>query len=290
MRLLVLGGTVFLGRHVVEAALARGHDVSLFHRGRQARGLYPEAEEILGDRDGGLGALDGREWDAVIDTSGRDSRLVRASAEALVDRVGHYTFVSSGSAYADHSRFGMDENSPTIDDPGSDDYGAQKAQCEREVLDVLGERCAIVRPGLIVGPYDPTDRFDWWVRRIAAGGKVVAPEPRDQPVQVIDARDLAEWMVRLDRGTFGAVGDVMTMEQFLERLIAACGSDVELDWTPEEQLLAQGVEPWDDMPLWLGPSKYPEFAGFMAVSNARAVAARLRFRPIEDTVRDVRGT
>lgn len=288
MRLLVLGGTVFLGRHVVQVALARGDDVTLFHRGRHARGLFPDADEVLGDRDGGLAALDGREWDAVIDTSGQDPLLVRASAEALTGRVGRYTFVSSVSAYADHSRLGMDESEPTLE--SGDDYGARKAQCEREVTEAFADRAAIVRPGLIVGPHDPTDRFDWWVRRIAAGGTVVAPEPRDQPVQVIDARDLAEWMLDAPTGVFDAVGDVMTMEAFLGTLIAATGSDAELEWTSEEDLLAQGIEPWDDMPLWVCASRNPETAGFLAVSNARAVAAGLRFRPLANTVHDVRGS
>lgn len=165
-------------------------------------------------------------------------------------------------------------------------YGPQKAACEREVNDVFRDRGAIVRPGVIVGPHDPTDRFDWWVRRIAGGGRVVAPEPRDQPVQVIDARDLAAWMLDIPPGIFNAVGDVMTMEAFLHALLAASRSDAELDWTSEENLLVAGVEPWDDMPLWVAPSANPGFAAFLALSNARAVSAGLRFRPLEATVRD----
>lgn len=286
MKLLVLGGTVFVGRHVVEAALARGYEVTLFHRGRNARGLFPDAEEVLADRSAGLAALEGGEWDVVIDTSGYVPNVVRASADALAERVGRYTFVSSVSAYADHSRLGMTEDSPVFR-VESNDYGPRKAACEREVLEVFPDRGAIVRPGVIAGPHDPTDRFNRWVRRIAAGGRVAAPEPRDQPVQVIDARDLAGWMLDVPPGVFNAVGDTMTMEAFLETLIAACGSDAELEWTSEDDLLAQGIEPWDHIPLWVAPSQNPDLAGFLALSNARAVAAGLRFRPLAATVRDV---
>jgi 2'-hydroxyisoflavone reductase len=296
MRLLVLGGTVFLGRHVVEAALARAHDVTLFHRGRNARGLFPQATELLGDRDGGLAPLAQGEWDAAIDTSGFVPRIVRASAELLADRVGHYTFVSSGSAYADHSRAGMSEDAPLaeLDEPGSEDverhYGALKALAEGEVEAAFAGRSAIVRSGLIVGPLDPTNRFTYWVTRIAAGGRVLAPEPRDQAVQVIDGRDLAGWMVDLAErraaGTFNAVGDVMTMEAMLDEIRGATASDAAFAWVPEDQLLEAGVEPWEELPLWLAPASDPGFAAFMAVSNARARSAGLRLRPLPETVAD----
>jgi 2'-hydroxyisoflavone reductase len=291
MRLLILGGTVFLGRHVVTDALERGHDVTLFHRGRTARGLYPAAEEVLGDRDGGLDVLQGRTWDAIVDTSGFVPRLVGDSARL---DAGHYTFVSSGSVYADHSRPGIDEDAPlaTLDDPSSEDvasyYGELKALCEAEVANAFPQRAAIVRSGLIVGPYDPTNRFTYWVTRIAEGGRVLAPEPRDQPVQVIDGRDLAGWMLDLAQrrtaGTFNAVGDPLPMEDLLEAIRAATGSDADLVWLPEQRLLDAAVEPWEELPLWLAPAADPQHAEFLNVSNERAVAAGLRLRPLAETI------
>ena len=296
MRLLVLGGTRFLGRHVAEAALARGHDLTLFNRGLADPSAFPAATRLVGDRDGGLDALADGEWDAVVDTSGYVPRVVRASAELLADRAATYVFVSTVSAYADTSQLGMTEDAPTVglDDPDSEDvgahYGGLKALCEDVVVEATGGRAAIVRPGLIVGPHDPTNRFTYWVTELANGGEVVAPEPRDQPVQVIDARDLAAWMVDLAErggtGAFNAVGDVSTMEGVLTATAAAVGSDAQLRWVAEEDLLADGVEPWSGLPLWLAPGANPDHRGFMAISNARAKAAGLRLRPLEETVRD----
>ena len=296
MRLLILGGTRFAGRHIAAAALGRGWQVTLFNRGQSDPDAFPDAEHLSGDRDGGLDALANGTWDAVVDTSGYVPRVVGASAELLADRVGLYVFVSSVSVYADKSQLGLTEDAPLVelDDPATEDvdehYDGLKVLCERAVQRAMDGRAAIVRPGLIVGPHDPTNRFTYWVTTIARGGHVVAPEPRDQPVQVIDARDLADFTLRLidDRRTdaFNAVGDVSTMEDTLQTIVAATGADAQLDWVPEKQLLEDGVEPWTDMPLWLAPESDPGYRGFLARSNERAKQAGLRLRPLEDTVRD----
>ncbi|MGH2716352.1 MAG: NAD-dependent epimerase/dehydratase family protein [Thermoleophilaceae bacterium] len=296
MRLLILGGTLFLGRHLAEEAMARGHDLTLFNRGRTAPELFPEAEHLRGDRDGDLGALREREWEAVIDTSGDDPGMVGESAALLASAVGHYTFVSSISAYGTFSEPGMDENAPTArseSEDVSEGYGARKAACERAVADAFPGRSCVVRSGLLIGPHDPTERFSVWVRRLAAGGRVRAPADHDQPVQLIDARDLAAWMLagaeHLRVGTFNVTGPAkpVTLGDMLERVRAATGGGAELDWVDGETLLAEGLEPWDDVPLWLDLPRHPELRGFMAVEVARALAAGLAFRPIEETVRDL---
>src|SRR5688572_29497367 len=197
MRLLVLGGTKFLGRAVVEAAVARGHEPTLFHRGLTNPGLFPDLEHLRGDRDGGLAALQGRTWDAVIDPSGYVPRIVRASAELLADAVEHYTFISSISVYPSFPTPGMDESSPvgTLEDPTVEDvpahYGPLKALCEQAAEAAMPGRVFHVRAGLIVGPNDPSDRFTYWPVRVAKGGDVLAPGSPERPVQIIDVRDLA---------------------------------------------------------------------------------------------------
>ncbi|MFI5370452.1 MAG: NAD-dependent epimerase/dehydratase family protein, partial [Candidatus Eisenbacteria bacterium] len=202
MRLLILGGTVFLGRHVAGAALERGHQVTLFHRGRSNPGVWPAAEHVIGDRDGGLDALGGRTWDAVVDTSGYVPRLVRAAARRLSGVVGHYVFVSSVSAYAEITRPLADEShplaalvDPTVETVTGETYGGLKAACERAAEEEMPGRVASIRAGLLVGPHDTSDRFPYWPRRIARGGETLAPAPREHPTQFVDARDLAEWMV-----------------------------------------------------------------------------------------------
>src|SRR5882762_6808084 len=202
MRILVLGGTRFLGRGFVVAAQARGHELTLFNRGRTNPELHPRVERILGDRDGGLGALAGRTWDAVVDPSGFFPRVVGASARALAGSVGRYLFVSSISVYAEPIPHGVDETAPVapladpaVEDIGGGAYGGLKALCEDRVREAFGERATVVRPGLIVGPHDTTDRFPYWPRRIARGGEVLAPGEPSAPVQLIDARDLAAFMV-----------------------------------------------------------------------------------------------
>jgi 2'-hydroxyisoflavone reductase len=292
MKLLVLGGTQFVGRHLVETALARGHEVTIFNRGRTRPELFPEVERLTGDRDGDLGALATGRWDAVLDPSGYVPRVVRASADLLAPRVGRYLFVSTISVYADVSRPGVDEDAPLAqleretEDRHGPAYGPLKALCEQVVREVYGERATIVRPGLVVGPWDPTGRFTYWPVRIAAGGRVLAPEPRQGAVQLIDARDLAEFCVRLVEedvaGVFTATGPEEPLT--LEQVLAACPGAAELVWAPADWLLAQGVQPWLELPLWLGDD--PHDAGHGQLDNSRALRAGLRFRPLEQTIAD----
>jgi 2'-hydroxyisoflavone reductase len=293
-----LGGTVFLGRDLVASALERDHDVSLFNRGRSGPGLFADVEHLAGDRDGDLRALEGRTWDAVIDTSGYVPRLVDASAQLLASSVEHYTFISSASVYADHGLAALDETAPlaSLPDPRSEDvaehYGALKACCEQRVAAHFPDGALILRPGLIVGPHDPTNRFTYWVDRVARGGDVLAPQPAGQPLQLIDARDLANWILLLveDRrtGVFNATGPErpLTLGAFLEACRDATGSDVRWVWVEEAFLLEQGVEPWDELPLWLAPGAHPDLRGFLAIDNAKALRAGLRFRPLAETIQD----
>jgi 2'-hydroxyisoflavone reductase len=297
MKLLVLGGTVFLGRHLVQLALGRGHEVTLFNRGQTNPGLFPTAEEIHGDRTNGLDALAGREWDAVVDTSGYVPRVVAMSAEALAGRCAHYTFISSISVYRSLARPGATEDVPvgTLEDESAeevtgDTYGPLKALCEESVRSAIPGGALIVRPGLIVGPDDPTERFTYWPVRVARGGEVLAPVGPGVPVQFIDVRDLASWTLKLIErratGTFHATGlpGSVTLGALLEASRSLSGSDARITWVDELFLLERKVQPWSDLPLWVGSA--PEMAGFSAVDVSRAVASGLRFRPIEETIRD----
>jgi len=297
MRLLVLGGTVFLGRHLVEAALARGHEVTIFNRGQHGPELFAGVERLRGDRDGGLGGLAGRTWDAALDTSGYVPRVVRASAELLAGAVATYAFVSSVSVYRDFAQVGMDETAPlatladeTEEEVTGETYGALKALCERAVQSSLAGRALIVRPGLIVGPHDPTGRFTYWPARIARGGEVLAPAPPEQVVQFIDARDLAEWMLgmvqRQASGVYHATGPAqpLTMGALLGACHAQAGGEARITWVDEEFLQAQHVGPWMELPLWIPASEESE-RGFQAVDCSRAIGAGLTFRPLETTIR-----
>ena len=287
MRLLVLGGTKFLGRAAVEVALEREHEVTLFNRGETNPELFPETEKLRGDRDGGLSALEGREWDAVIDPSGFVPRVVRTSAE-LLQGSGHYVFVSSGSVYAEPYSPGYDESAPTVEleNPESEDvlkdYGALKKACEDVVREVFPNAHTNVRAGLIVGPHDPSGRFPYWPLRIAAGGEALAPAPPERLVQFIDVRDLGAWLVDACEngltGTFNATGEPVALGEVL----AACPGDAQPVWVDEAFLLEQSVGPWMELPLWVPTSE----EAFLQMSVAKAVAAGLRFRPIEDTARD----
>lgn len=291
MRLLVLGGTRFLGRALVEQALADRHEVTLFNRGRTNPQLFPEAEKLSGDRTLDLGALQGREWDAVIDVAGFLPRVVSLSVEALRGRVGQYVFVSSISVYADQSVPPV-EGAPVTEladpeDETVETYGAQKAACERLCEAAFGERALIVRPGLIVGPHDSTDRFTYWPVRVAAGGRVLAPgAPRD-PVQFVDVRDLSGWILRATRaglaGTFNATGESMPFVRLLEECKQVTGSDAELVWVPSARLLAAGVEEWMGVPLWIAS---PGWQAANRVVVKKALAAGLTFRPLAETIRD----
>ena len=294
MKLLLLGGTKFLGRHFVEAALAREHEVTLFHRGETGAGLFPELDHILGDRDGGLEPLEGREWDAVIDTSGYLPRVVRDSARLLANATAHYTFVSSISVYADHSQPGTTEEAEValledvLVEEVMENYGGLKALCEKVVERELPGRTLVVRPGLIVGPNDPSDRFSYWVDRLARGGEVLAPDDPEHAVQFIDVRDLAEWMLRqVEAQTVGVIHATgpeqpCTLEQVLEACREVAASEATLNWVKAELLTEQGVGEWIDMPLWIHD---PGFAGHSRIDISRALEASLSFRPLDETVR-----
>lgn len=296
MKLLILGGTVFLGRHIVEAARQRGHEITLFTRGERNPDLFPDVEKLRGNRDGNLTPLEGRRWDAVIDTSGYVPRVVRASAELLKGGVAHYTIISSISVYAAFETPGMDEAAPvgTLADEGVEEitgetYGPLKALCERAVEEVMPGRALIIRPGLIVGPYDPTDRFTYWPRRVARGGEVLAPDRPDRATQFIDARDLADWTVRMVEagatGVYNATGPAerLAMGHLLDVCNAAGGGSATFTWVPEPFLLDAGIGPWMELPLWVPES---EGAGFSSVSIAKAGGAGLTFRSLDVTVRD----
>jgi 2'-hydroxyisoflavone reductase len=289
MHILILGGTLFLGRHVVDAALERGDEVTLFNRGQTRPDLFPEVEKLRGDRDGDLCALAGRDFDAVVDTSGRVPRLVSETLDALGE-VGHYTFVSTISVYADLSR-PPTESSPLAElqeptEVWEEAYGELKVLCENVVRERFPD-AFIPRPGLIVGPWDPTGRFTYWPARFAAGGRVLAPLPPEADTQVIDARDLAEWILLAAEeklgGTYNAVGPVTTREHVLETCAAVAGTDAELVWVDPDFLNAQGVEEWMELPLWLYDEQY---RGMLSVDASPAFAAGLRLRSLEDTVRD----
>jgi 2'-hydroxyisoflavone reductase len=310
MKLLILGGTKFLGRHLVEAALARGCEVTLFNRGQLNPELFPEVEKLRGDRDGGLEALRGRRWDAAVDTSGFIPRVVRDSAGLLSAGVEHYTFLSSVSAYRDTDVPGVDESYPvaavtderlreaesltqseSIAAPFFGEmYGALKALCERAAEEAMPGRVLNVRAGLIVGPYDHTDRFTYWPRRVAGGGDVLAPGDPARQVQFVDARDLAAWILdmagRRRAGTYTAAGPdyELTMGRFLEECKGATGGDARFVWVDERFLLDSGVTPWMELPLWTNPDGGNRY--MLSVNVGKAVAAGLRFRPVAETARD----
>ena len=289
MQVLVLGGTKFLGRHVVELALAGQHEVTLFNRGVTRPGLFPEAEQLRGDRDGDLDALRGRTFDVVVDTSGYVPRIVRETIEAL-GPVGHYTFVSSISVYADCST-PPTESSPLRQlaqetEDWREAYGELKVQCE-DVVRAAFPSAFVPRPGLIAGPWDPTGRFSYWPQRLADGGRVLAPGPPEAPAQVIDARDLAAWIVHAAEtglaGTFNAVDRPSTRAELLAACADAVDGRAELVWVDPQFLADEGVGEWMELPLWLHD---PSVAGMLGVDPAPALAAGLRPRPVGETARD----
>ena len=289
MRILVLGGTKFLGRAFVEAALERGHDLTLFNRGETNADLFPEVEKVRGDRSGDLSVLAGRVFDAVFDPSGYVPAVVRTSAELLRDS-GQYVFVSSVSVYADFSVAPNEESSVAeLGDASPDElaedysnYGALKGLCEQTVWQVFREHSLCVRPGLIVGPHDPTGRFTYWAQRLERGGETLAPGPPERRVQFIDVRDLAAWLVRcVERrvtGVFNATSDGTPWRELL------AGADV--TWVTDEFLEEHEVGEWMELPLWLSG---PAWAGMHQTDVGRAVAHGLRFRPLAETIAGAAG-
>lgn len=294
MHLLIIGGTVFLGRHLVEAALARGHTITLFNRGQHNPELFPTVEKLRGDRASDLSALAGRRFDAAIDTCGYVPRVVRASAELLAPNVDHYTFISSISVYASFEQAGIDEDAPvgTLDDPSVEEvtgttYGPLKALCEQAAEAAMPGRVLNIRPGLIVGPNDPTDRFTYWPVRVARGGRFIAPERPGYLTQIIDVRDLAEWTLRMIEagrtGVYNATGpeQPLPLGDLLDTCRAVAGSDAQPVWASADFLAEHEVQPWLELPLWVPEG--PEYLGFSQVAIERARAEGLSFRPLADT-------
>ncbi|MFQ5400379.1 MAG: SDR family oxidoreductase [Anaerolineae bacterium] len=295
MKLLILGGTRFLGRALVEAALSAGHQVTLFNRGRTNPDLFSQLERLKEDRDGGLEALRGRTWDAVIDTCGYVPRLVHDSAALLANAVDLYTFISSIAVYADLGMPGMDEEAPlaqmedeTVEKVTGETYGPLKVLCETVATEAMNGRALHIRAGLIVGPHDPTDRFTYWPARVARGGEVLAPGSPDAPVQFIDVRDLARWVVQATEawltGPFNATGPVapLTMGQLLACCRQVSNSDAAFTWVSETFLTAQGVAPFTEAPLWVPR----ESSGIMSINCEKALQTGLAIRPLAETVRD----
>jgi 2'-hydroxyisoflavone reductase len=323
-RILILGGTGFLGPKTVAAAVARGHEVTIFNRGRREKLLPLEVkvEHLYGNRDPdlpaddergpdgkllhpdaaprGLEQLAGRRWDVVIDNSGYFPRMVSASAGMLARQADRYIYISSISAYDENPPAGGDESTrlatladPSVETMGAsfENYGGLKAACERAAAAAFPGRTAIVRPGYIVGPGDPTDRFTYWPARIARGGEVLAPGSPDDPLQWIDVRDLADWLVTLAEhgtaGTFNAIGPDHPARwgDVLQACVDAAAGDARLVWVPATWLEQNGMGGEDSFPIWVAP--VDKFAGFHRWSNARARAAGLTFRPIADTVKAI---
>jgi 2'-hydroxyisoflavone reductase len=298
MRILILGGTIFLGRALVEQALTRGHQLTLFNRGQTNPGLFPQVENLAGDRKSDLSALAGRRWEAVIDTCGYLPKVVARSAGALAGSVEHYTFISTESVYASPLQPGSGESAPlgTLADETTEEitggtYGPLKVLCEQAVETALPGRTLVVRPGLIVGPYDASDRFTYWPYRVSQGGRVLAPGRPARGLQFIDVRDLAAWIIRLveqrQTGVFNADGEpeAVSMQALLEACQAASGVDAHFAWASDEFLVQNDVGAWMEMPLWI-PETDPDAAGFFAVNVQKAQAAGLTYRPLQETVAD----
>ncbi|MFD4865208.1 NAD-dependent epimerase/dehydratase family protein [Streptomyces sp. NPDC058412] len=302
MKLLMLGGTEFVGRAVTEDALDRGWQVTVFHRGHHAP--PPGAEALHGDRTapGGLAALDAGEWDLVVDTWSGAPTAVRDSARLLRERAGGYAYVSSRSVYAYPSPrsaggtptpAGQGEDGPLVEgspDAGPTAYAEDKRGGELAALDAFGDRALLVRAGLVLGPYENIGRLPWWLNRTARGGPVLAPGPRELPIQYVDVRDLARWTLDAAAAGRGGAYDLVsppghaTMGAFLDACAAATGGRAELRWTDPDRLLEAGVEPWTELPVWIpeGPSR----AHVFGADAGKALAAGLACRPVEETVAD----
>jgi 2'-hydroxyisoflavone reductase len=298
MKILILGGKRFLGIALIHALLEAGHTPTLFNRGLTNPDLFPKLTNLIGDRETDLSALKRRKWDAVIDTSGYIPRIVKRSASFLSGKCENYIFISSISVYRDFRSPDISEDYPIaqLEDPSEEDYtgdfyGPLKALCEYEIQKNFNGKVTVIRPGLIVGPNDPTDRFSYWPYRVSLGGKVLAPAPPSSNMQFIDVRDLAEFIVRMvekqQEGAFNVTGPKkpVTFGSLLVACREAALSDSTFVWVEEPFLLNEGVTPWTDLPLWV-PSSDPSFAGFYNINNSKALKAGLTFRPLSKTVSD----
>ncbi|MGH3301909.1 MAG: NAD-dependent epimerase/dehydratase family protein [Streptosporangiaceae bacterium] len=301
MRILIVGGTAFVGRHIAQAALDADHDVALLHRGQTGPGLFPQATHLTGDRDTNLSALAGHRFDATIDVCGYFPRQVRALAAALDGQGGRYVFISSVSAYSPAVPWNYPESAPLAEVSDEDateteitfkNYGGLKAACERAAMQLFGPGTTIVRPTYVIGPYDRSYRFTWWVDRLARGGRVLAPGHPDDPIQLIDARDQGSWIVSLlERSITGTFHTVNQAPPFgFGQMLAEIAAEVapagtELVWVDSEFLVAQGVD-GNALPLWAEGDS--EGANLSAASPAAAFAAGLSPRPLRQTVADIR--
>ena len=299
MNILVMGGGQLVGWHIVRTALDRGHAVTLFNRGKTNPGEFPGVERVLGDRDGGLAPLAERTFDAVVDCCGFHPAIVRQSAELLRDRVGHYTFISTESVYPEMLTTDIDESAPLVELPPPipatfvmEAYGGLKVLCERVVREVYGARALIVRPGMVVGPRDHTDRFTHWVRRAAQPGEMLVPGPPERRTQVIDARDLAAFVLdrtaARDDGIYNASGPAESLR--FDAVVSACleagGHAATPVWVDHAWLAAAGAT-GQELPFWFSDEADPSVPGELEISSRRGIAAGLRFRPLLDTVRDI---
>src|SRR5215204_420535 len=313
MKILIIGGTKFLGRHLIDAALTNNHEVTLFNRGRKySEDALETVEQIHGDRHSDLELLAGRSFDVSIDTCGYLPQSVAASAGFLRDTVAQYIFISSIAAYACFRETNADETAAPlaelseeqrerfekIDPQGElngpvlgDMYGALKVLCEQAAENTMPNRTLLVRPGLIVGEYDWTDRFTYWVMRVARGGEVLAPGTSDRFIQFIDARDLARWTIKMaeagENGIFNATGKPfdLTFGSFLNEIKSAAGSNARFTWVTEDFLTRENVAPWSEMPLYM-PESDADLQGFLAANVDRAIGKGLEFRPLKDTILD----
>lgn len=297
MDILIIGGTKFIGIHIVEELLRKGHKVTLFNRGQTNADFFPSVEKIAGDREGDLSMLQGRHWDAVIDTCGYVPRVVRHSATTLASLTDLYVFVSTISVYKDFSIQNLDETAelsvlkdPTTEEVTGETYGPLKVLCEQEVNEAFPGRSLIIRPGLIVGPHDPTDRFTYWPLRIAAGGNVLAPGKKDAQVQFIDARDLAKYIVSSVEkkivGTYNVTGpdELLTVESFLHACKTVLNKETEFTWVDDKFLEENNVGFWMELPLYIPKEK--GLSGMLSVNIEKALQTGLSFSPLEKTIID----
>ena len=295
MRILVIGGTSFLGRHYVEAALEAGHQVTLFNRGKTGAGLFPDVERLTGDRTKSVDALRGRTWDAAFDTSAYVPRVARMTAEALASSVPHYTFISTISVYSDFGKPGLEETGAlqTLKDPDTEEvtgetYGGLKVLCEDVISEIYPRGGLIIRPGIIAGPYDPTDRFTYLAARAARGGRMLVPGALDSPLQIIDARDLADWSLHAMEGglegAFNAAAPAITVGEVLTAARDIAGADTEFVTADGAFLEANGADP-NAVNTWYLDDPATE-GSFWNVDASKAAANGLRFRPIAVTIRD----
>jgi 2'-hydroxyisoflavone reductase len=298
LKILILGGTSFLGPHLVEELQEHGHEVTLFNRGTQNPSLFSKVEKLQGNRDGDLKALEGHRWDAIIDTSGHLPRVVEASSKILAEATNHYTFISTIGVYENFSKLNIDEDYPLakLSDEKSEEitektYGALKAYCEDVICRYFPNQFLIIRPGLIVGPLDPTDRFTYWPVRVVEAGKILAPGKPTQNLQFIDVRDLAKWIVlmveRQATGIYNATGPVtpITFEQLIKECQKFSKENVVIQWIDEDFLIENNVQDWSEVPLWLSYKR--NMPGFLNINVQKAINAGLTFRPLSETISSI---